>query len=79
MTNKETVDRNLGLTFDFLRQVLKNPSIMDEIPTKSVIEFVEKDYAKKETKTSVKPNRFLRVITQFELLGSSISPHITRA
>lgn len=69
MTNKETVERNIGLTFDFLRQVLKDPSILDEIPDGSVIEFVEKDYAKRETKTSVKPNRYLRVKNQFELVG----------
>lgn len=69
MTNKETVDRNIGLTFDFLRQVLKDPSILDEIPNKSILEFVEKDYTKQETKTSVKPNSFLRVKTIFELVS----------
>ncbi len=71
MTNKETVERNIGLTFDFLRQVLKDPSILDEIPDGSVIEFVEKDFAKRETRTSVKPNRYLRVKNQFELLGKT--------
>ncbi len=69
MTNRETIERNIGLTFDFLRQVLEDPSILDEIPDGSVIEFVEKDYAKRETKTSVKPNRYLKVKNQFELVG----------
>lgn len=69
MTNKEIVERNIGLTFDFLRQALKDPSLLDEIPDGSVIEFIEKDFAKRETKTSVKPNRYLRVKNQFELVG----------
>ncbi|MFA5782596.1 MAG: hypothetical protein WC868_10045 [Bacteroidales bacterium] len=68
MTNKETVERNIGLTFDFLRQMLKEPSIFDKIPDGSVIEFVEKDFAKRVTKVSVKPNRYLKVNSQFELL-----------
>ena len=68
MTNKETVERNIGLTFDFLRQVIKEPSLLDEIPNESVIEFVDKDYTKKETKTSIEPNLYLKVKTQFELV-----------
>ena len=69
MTNKETVERNIGLTFDFLRQVLKDPSMLDEIPNGIVIEFVEKDFSKKETKISAKPKRYLKVKSQFELLA----------
>jgi len=68
MTNKETVERNIGLTFDFLRQMLKKSSILDKIPDGSVIEFVEKDFAKRETKSYIKPNRYLKVKSQFELL-----------
>lgn len=76
MTNKETVERNVGLTFDFLRQVLKDPSIMEDIPNGSTLEFIEKDFAKKETKTSIKPNRYLKVKTHFELVRSD-KAHLT--
>jgi hypothetical protein len=69
MTNRETVERNIGLTFDFLKQVLKEPSMLNSIPDGTVIEFVEKDFSKKETKASVKPNKYLRVNTQFELVA----------
>ncbi|MEK6617020.1 MAG: hypothetical protein AABZ32_13115 [Bacteroidota bacterium] len=69
MTNKETIERNIGLTFDFLKQVVKTPSMLDDIANGSVIEFVEKDFSKKETKKTVKPNRYLRVNTQFELVA----------
>jgi len=68
MTNKETVERNIGLTFDLLRQMLEEPSLVDKIPDGSVIEFVEKDFAKRETKSSVKPTKYLKVNSQFELL-----------
>ena len=70
MRKKETVERNIGLTFDFLRQVLKDPSILDEIPNGSVIDFVEKDYPKIEPKSSVRPDKYLKVTTHFELIGT---------
>jgi len=72
MTNKEIVERNIGLTFDFLRQVMKNPSLLEKIPNGSVIEFVEKDFTKRESTTSVKPNKYLRVKSQFELVGHTL-------
>lgn len=75
MTNKETIERNIGLTFDFLKQVLKTPSMLDDIEDRSVIEFVEKDFSKKETKKNVKPNRYLRVNTHFELVAEPKAPY----
>ncbi len=44
MTNKETVNRNIGLLFDFVREIIKNPAIADELPNRCEIEFVEKDF-----------------------------------
>ena len=68
MRNKETIERNIGLTFDFLKQAVKFPTLLNNIPDGAVIEFVEKDFSKTETKTSVRPNKYLRVNTQFELV-----------
>ncbi len=68
MTNRQIVERNIGLTFDFLRQVLRNPSMLDEIPSHSVIEFVEKDFTIKESASLVKPDKYLKVKTQLELM-----------
>ena len=31
MTKKESINRNIGLTFDFLRQVVKDPSLLDKL------------------------------------------------
>ncbi len=44
MTRKEKINRNIGLTFDFLRQVVDNPSMINDIPDGSVLEFVDKDF-----------------------------------
>ena len=75
MTNKETIERNIGLTFDFLKQAVKNPSLLDDISTNSVIEFVDKDFSKKETSKSVKPNSYLRVHTQFDIVAEPKAPY----
>lgn len=68
MTNKETTERNIGLTFDFLRQIVKNPSIIDKMPGKSIIEFVQKDIPIKEKETIIRPNKYIRVKREFELI-----------
>ena len=69
MTNKETVERNIGLTFDFLRQIVKEPSILENMPDKAVIEFVDKDVSiieKSHTKNNQK--KYIRVKKQFEAI-----------
>lgn len=45
MTNKKTVNRNIGMTFDFLREINNNPALLDKIPDGSIVEFIEKDFA----------------------------------
>lgn len=44
MTNKETVTRNLGLTFDFVNQLIDNPSQLESLPDKFKLNFVESDF-----------------------------------
>lgn len=68
MTNKEYVDRNIGLTFDFLREVVKDPEVLEKIPDNAILEFVEKDFTKTERPGSVKPDTFIKVRNQFELI-----------
>lgn len=43
MTKDEIIEHNIVLTFDFLRQVVKNPSIIEDIEDNSIIEFIEND------------------------------------
>jgi hypothetical protein len=39
MTNKELVNRNIGLTFDLIRKIIENPELIDKIPDHCIIEF----------------------------------------
>ena len=73
MTKKEKINRNIGLCFDFLRQVVKNPKILDGIPNGSELEFVDKDFPKLIIKDGdgrkrKKTKKYLRVKTEMELI-----------
>jgi hypothetical protein len=43
MTKKEYVNRNIGLTFDFIHQVVDRPEILDTIPNGAELDFIDKD------------------------------------
>jgi hypothetical protein len=43
MTKKEFVDRNIGMTFDFIRQVVAEPSLAGSMRAGAEIDFVDKD------------------------------------
>ena len=66
MTKDEIIERNITLTFDFLRQVVKNPSIISDTENNSLIEFVEKDRPIVETKKTKKPDSYFKIRHQFE-------------
>ncbi|MBM3436740.1 MAG: hypothetical protein FJY07_11050 [Bacteroidetes bacterium] len=68
MTNKEYIDRNIGLTFDFLREILKSPAILEKIPDNATLEFVEKDFTKTEHPNAIKPDAYIKVRSQFEMI-----------
>ena len=72
MTNKETIERNLGLTFDFVNYLIDNPSIADTLPENFKLEFIEKDFPNIEKKEqsqadSIVSRKFVRVRNTFEL------------
>jgi len=69
MTKKETINRNIGLTFDFIRQAVNEPDLLSKVPNGSVLEFVEKDFIKKEKNNPVKKKRkYLRVQSRLEVI-----------
>jgi hypothetical protein len=49
MTNKELVNRNIGLTFDLIRKIIEKPELIDKIPDHCVINFVDKDFETRES------------------------------
>ena len=72
MTNKETVERNIGLTFDFVDYLVDNPSTTDNLPDKFNLEFIEKDFPKIEKKEETGSNsllkrKYVKVRNTFEL------------
>jgi hypothetical protein len=66
MTKREKINRNIGLTFDFLRQIVDKPEIIDKISTGSILEFVEKDFSTIEKGKGKSKRKYLKVISQLE-------------
>jgi len=43
MTKKEYVERNIGMTFDFLRYLLDHPETVESIPNGAELDFIDKE------------------------------------
>ena len=65
MTTNEKINRNIGLSFDFLREIIKDPKLLSSIPDGSNIEFVEKDFSIKEN-IKIKKVKYYKVKSVFE-------------
>lgn len=70
MTNKETVERNIGLTFDFVNHLIDNPNLADNLPENFKLDFIEKDFPnvekKQEEQGSKIKRKYVRVRNSFE-------------
>jgi hypothetical protein len=47
MTRKEYADRNIGMTFDFMRYLVDHSEVIDTIPDGSELDFIDKDMPSK--------------------------------
>ncbi len=43
MTKKEYTERNIGMVFDFIKQIIDHPDIIKTIPANAELDFVDKD------------------------------------
>ena len=68
MTRKETIERNITLTFDFIRKVIADPDILNKISNGSVIEFVGKDFSVREQPRKRQRKKYVRVKNEFEVI-----------
>ena len=68
MTNKEIVNRNVGLSFDFIRQIISNPEIIENMDDNITIEFLQKDYPEREKSKRIIADKFIKVKRNFELI-----------
>ena len=66
MTNKEIVNRNIGLTFDLIRKIIENPALADKISDNSEIEFIEKDFEVKR-KGYAKNSKLIKVKNDIDI------------
>lgn len=56
MTKKEYAERNIGMTFDFIRQIIEHPAIIDTIPDNAELDFIDKDMPVKAKERGGKRN-----------------------
>ena len=75
MTHKETIERNIGLTFDFVNYLIENKKEIEKLPDNFKLEFIEKDFSKIEhkqlqttntTPTPTLQNKYVRVKNSFD-------------
>jgi hypothetical protein len=72
MTHKETVERNIGLTFDFVNYLIDNKSEIEKLPDNFNLKFIEKDFPKrqyqqKDDKEPFLIERYVRVKNSFAI------------
>ena len=72
MTNKETIERNIGLTFDFVNHLIDNPILAENLPDDFNLEFIEKDFPNIERKEQLEldpkvKRKYVRVRNTFEI------------
>ena len=73
MTNKEQIERKLGLTFDFVSYLIDNPSTSENLPDSFEVSFLEKNFPENEQINSVKDHpaikrKFVRVRNSFDVV-----------
>ena len=65
MTNQEIIYRNIGLTFDFVKYLIKNPEKAENLPDNFELEFVEKDF---KIDRKIKGKKLVKVKNTFEMI-----------
>lgn len=63
MTKKEFVERNIGVTFDFVKHVIDHPELIDTIPDGAELDFIDKDVPLK-IKAQLKKKKITRYKVQ---------------
>jgi hypothetical protein len=43
MTKREYVERNIGMTFDFIKYVIDHPETIESLPNGAELDFIDKD------------------------------------
>ena len=69
MRKDEIIAKNITLVFDFLRYLTEHPELVEKLPDKCELEFIEKDLPLIETEASTQGTEkaFLKVEHTFRL------------
>ena len=78
MTKKEEVNKNIELTFAFIRQIIDNPEIAEQLPNKCEIDFIEKDFSAVIEK-NLSSKQLIKVNHAFEIVSSHQQVRTQRA
>jgi len=69
MTNKEQIQRDMAVAFDFVEQIIERPDIIDKIPEGSVVSSLDEENKKTEKKTEANQSKkYVRVKRHFEVI-----------
>jgi len=69
MTNKELIQRDIAVVFDFAEQIIDNPDLLDKIPDGAAISFLNEEEKKIEKHTdNASGKKYVRIKRHFELL-----------
>jgi hypothetical protein len=69
MTNKEQIQRDLAIAFDFVEQIIDNPDILEKIPEGTEITFLDNENVKREKlKGKNTEKKYVKVKRHFEVL-----------
>lgn len=69
MTNRELIQRDIAVVFDFAEQIIDNPALLDKIPDGAAISFLNEEEKKIEKNTdNVSGKKYVRIKRHFELL-----------
>jgi hypothetical protein len=69
MTNKEQIQRDIVIAFDFAEQIIDNPSMLDKIPEGASITFLDDENIKPEKRLDKRlSKKYVKVKRHFEVL-----------
>jgi hypothetical protein len=69
MTNKEQIQRDMAVAFDFVEQIIENPGIIDKIPEGATVTFLDEENKKREKREEKNQSKkYVRVKRHFEII-----------
>jgi len=69
MKNKEQIQRDIAIAFDFVEQIIETPDILDKIPDGTSVTFLDSENVKPEKPVSRSTSKkYIKVKRHFEVL-----------